>query len=215
MPFSTECHGVAVNVFVGANVAAHGWRSPSLRARYGSIVETTFPCYTKFAWDTNPETCNKRDCRRISRHVSIILAAMNASLATGRQWSLFFEDDAILNDKCDPYCLPQPIPKECEYVSLDNRALYGPGTNLGNGYTKSHGGGGTGHGTAAFWFSRRFARYMLAAAIKGYGKPPDLFIFESGSTRGICKLRHDCTVHHDDNPKLRLFNFSENMLGGC
>jgi len=146
--------------------------------------------------------------------VSIILAAMNASLDANLGWSLFFEDDAQLNKNCQNYCLPQPVPDVCEYVTLDNRAHYVYRKDLGNGYSQSL--ATNGHGTAGFWFSRQFAIHMLRQAAKGgLQKPPDVFIFESARKHGICFLTGDCTVDHDDTPSLRVQHFHKNILTPC
>jgi hypothetical protein len=208
-----HCYNHTPNVFVGANVPPDQWRSLSLRERFGTFVNTTYPCYLDFDPRLGGEkTCNDA-CRRISRHTSIILAAMNLSLATtSNEWSLFFEDDAILNDRCTDYCLPYPIPSNCEYVSLDVRG-YPRSRKLNSKYARPT--TTRGYGTAGFWFRRSFARRMLNSAVKGLGNPPDLWIFDSFNIDRVCLLQHKCTVKHDDSSKLRVRSFHQNPLSAC
>jgi len=108
----------------------------------------------------------------------------------------------------------RPGTHRCEFVSLDNRALYGSLSGLENGYL--HRRSTVGHGSVAFWFSRRFARYMLKAARKKMNYPPDLFIYERSRERGICSLRHECTVDHGDATSAkRVTQFHDKMLAPC
>lgn len=198
-----------LNTFVASASPSAHWRSGSLKRRYMSTVNSTQS-------DTLPTwyaTCTTKNCRREAKvwgqaqHAFAKAAARYQADPVLNRWFLYFEDDAILADSCPRYCMPRPVAMQCQYVSLDCRGTHfiHPYTTIGH-YRVSR--SGTGHGTAAFWFTGAFAARLLSIA-NDRAYPIDLVIYEHAwKWKDVCWLdcaSHTCVVRHNDDTKLRIW----------
>lgn len=204
---NTAC-STSLNTFIAAPNLAWEWRSETLKDKYESVINSTvsdsYP-----AWYKNCKTIN---CHRLAKVWAPALQAFSQAIKINNlfptnKWFLYFEDDAILHSACKRYCLPEPVEKACHFVSLDCRGsqYIHPYTQRGNYFLSAS---TIGHGTAGFWFTSKFAQYMIDIA-NDRETPIDLAIFETAKeTKFVCWIdckKNKCVVMHNNDKRKRVY----------
>ena len=187
------------------------FRSQSLQKLYPNLNATFVSLEPRLRLSSfYSPNCNKfkkkharlhcKECM-IRRHLKVngvTMTAMYKSLSEKDGWFLAFEDDAL--PTCTDYHLKDPVPEECEFISLDVRGTsYVRSKKLSDGYFRSI--DTKGHGLAGFWFKKSYAKYILDIPEQKF--PLDLLIFQSAKSRGICFIKDGCIVRHDNSIKKR------------
>jgi hypothetical protein len=201
-------NGTPVKVFVLAEGDSRTWRSSSLRNKYPNAVVTNKD-KTAFPVNMKPSSMfvklSKEDTYRNSRTAGAIINTMNVSLQYPPGWFLAFEDDAQLLDTCEEYVLPMPIPKECQFISIDPRGTHDikkRSKRLDHNYMQSR--TSSGYGTAGFWFTTLFAKHMMQ--LKSLDVPIDFYIYNlAPKTGSICFMSKGCVVIHNDDKSMRIW----------